>query len=407
MKYKVKSIIYLVLIIIVSFMFIYSCENDHPDSIYDPNAPIGETPEITAVAPPDSALAGVGEVTITGKNFSADKSRNVVFFNSTSADIVESTEAQIIVKTPNLLSDSIAIRVAVQGAELFSNQIRYKLKPAAVGFGNLMDGSYVFGIAIDQPGNVYLSLEGNEIQRIKPDGSTALFCKTSFLKADNMKMGPDNTIFATFTGRIRKLVAIDANGTETTYATLPANPKDFDFDENGDIWVSIGNDVYIVKAEDKSNQKLLTFDRETFTIRVFDGYVYILTKDVSTDATNQKIYRAAIQNETLGEPELVLDVTAATWLNNADVLCFTFSATGTMVLGTNAEPDAVFLYDLSDESHDVLYPGLVPPSIYAMSWDEGSFLYVVQQYEDDEGTRASGIIRIDMAQDGAPYYGRR
>ncbi|MBN1154137.1 IPT/TIG domain-containing protein [candidate division KSB1 bacterium] len=405
MKYNFKSIINILLIIILPFVFILGCENEYPDSIYDPDAPIGETPEITSVSPPDSTLAGVGEITITGKNFSADKSRNAVFFNAKVAEINESSETQIIVKTPNLLSDSIGIRVAVQEAELFSNIMQYKLKPAAVAFGNLMEGSYVYGIAIDQQGNLFLSLEGNEIQKIAPDGSTGLFCATSFLKADNMKMGPNNTIFATFTGRIRKLVAIDANGVETTYASLPANPKDFDFDENGDIWVSIGNDVYIVKAEDQTNQKMLTFDNETYTIRVFEGHVYILTK--GTDGADSKIYRAEILDETLGEPELVLDISAATWLNNSNVLCFTFSAAGTMVLGTEAEPDAIFLYNLSDGSNEVLYPGLVAPNIYAMSWDESSYLYVVRQYELDDGTRAVEIIRIDMAQDGAPYYGRR
>jgi len=402
MKFKLKFIVNIITIVAVSLVFLIGCENDYPDSLYDPNEPIGETPEIASISPPDSTLAGVGEVTITGNNFSPDPGRNIVFFNAKSAEVVESSETQIIVKTPNLLSDSIMIRVGVQGAELFSNQIQYKLKPAAVEFGNLMEDDFVFGIAIDLQGNVFLSVQGNEIKKITPDGGTSLFTTTSFLKADNMKMGPNNTIFATVTGRIRKLAMIDQNGDESTYATLPANPKDFDFDSNGNIWVSIGKSLYVVKT-DKSNEEALVFDENTSTVRVFNGFVYVLTS--GTDGENAKIYRAEIQGESLGSAELVLDISAATWLSGVNVLCFTFSNSGTMVLGTDGEPDAIFLYDIVAESHDVLYTGLISPNIYSMSWADGNYLYAVRQFVDEE-LDVSSIIRIDMAQDGAPYFGR-
>ena len=41
-----------------------------------------------------------------------------------------------------------------------------------------------------------------------------------------------------------------------------------------------------------------------------------------------------------------------------------------------------------------------------MSWDESHYLYAVRQFEDDEGESTSKILRIDMAKEGAPYWGR-
>jgi len=385
------------------------CENDHPDSIYDPLAPVGDTPVISSMQPPDSSLAGVGELTIVGDNFSTNPDKNIVFFNTEAAEIIQVSETQLVVKTPNIIADSIAIRIGVAGAELFSNTFYYRLKPAAVDFGKIPAEDIGFGAAVDLNGNVYVSFQSKQILKITPSGETSVFANTTFLKANNMKMGPNNTIYAAVaSGRIRKISTFDAAGNEGTFVSLPRNPYDLDFDDSGNIWVSVDKDIYLVKP-DKTSASVASFDATLNTVRVFDGYLYFSGSDDA--AQESKIWRAEIQGESLGDPEVVLDVTAATWLDGADVLCFTFASNGDMYLGTTSSPNGIFVYNPVDDSHDVLYPGLIGPEIYSMSWNETIFLYAVRQFVstdlDGNDFNTSTLLRIELPYDGAPYYGRQ
>lgn len=395
-----KAILYISLGIII----LVRCESEYQESLYNPDAPKGSIPEITSVSPPDGALAGVGEVTITGNNFSSNRDEVMVFFDAESAQILEASPTQLVVLAPNIFGDSIKIKIAVHKVELFSNTVIYKLKPAVNEIGNLLDEDIAYGIAIDVAGDLYLSISSKTIKKVASTGLTTIFTpKTTFLKANQMKMGPDNTIYAAVAaGRIRKIVAIDANGNESTFVTLPANPYDLDFDVNGNIWVAVMGDVYLVKM-DKSKAKIASFPVTLTSLRVFNGYVYVTGKNPGT--MESKIWRAQIQDETLGAAEEVLDLAGATWLENANVLCLTFTADGDMLLGTD-HANGIFVYRETDASHEILYPGLIEPNIYSMSWDEGHYLYAVRQFEGEDGS-TSKILRIDMDKGGAPYYGRK
>jgi hypothetical protein len=101
-------------------------------------------------------------------------------------------------------------------------------------------------------------------------------------------------------------------------------------------------------------------------------------------------------------PEVVHDVAAASWLPG-NVQSITFSASGTMYISSNSVPDAVFKYDPASGANEVLYPGLLAPNQPYVSWDNGIFMYSVQQLPG--GT--TKIMKIDLGEAGAPYYGRQ
>lgn len=392
-----------ILCLSLAIFLLINCENKYPDSVYDPDASRRATPEILSISPPDSALAGVGQIIIVGKNFAPSKTQTVVFFNNVNvvAEIIEITETQIIMKSPSIIADSIGIRIASTDAEHFSNIMRYKLKPAVVEVGKLLETEVIFGIAIDLTGNVYISNANKQIKKIAPDGKTSLFKTTTFLRANNMKMGPNNVIYvAPSAGRVRNISTIDASGKEGTFVSLPNTPNDLDFDINANIWVAVDKEIYIVKS-DKSVTKTASFPVVLLSLRVFNGYVYVTGNDASTGES--KIWRAAIQGENLSEPEVVLDVANAGWLAGANVLCLTFAADGEMILGTD-HPSGIFRYHETDGSYEVLYAGLIEPEIYAMSWDEGNYVYAVRQFKNKT---TSKIYRIDMGKKSAPYYGRK
>lgn len=386
-------------------MILMGCQIDATESLYDPDAPEGSTPEINSVSPANGALAGVGEVTITGNNFSSNTDEVMVFFNSLKGHVLEASTTQLVVRAPNVFGDSIQIKIAIHKTELFSNIYIYKLRPAVDEIGNLMDDDVGFGIATDMTGNLYVSFSDKEIKKIMPSGETSTFVpNTTFLKANNMKMGPDNTIYAAVAaGRIKKIATIDADCKEGTFTSIPASPRDLDFDANGNIWVAADGDIYLVKP-DKSKTKITSFPVLLRFLRVFNGYVYMGGKDETTEEA--KIWRAEIHGEQLGDAEVVLDVAAAGWLEGSNIYCITFTGDGEMLLGTDHSPDAIFVYREVDGSHNLLYPGLIESTIYSMSWDEGNFLYVVRQFEGEDGN-TSKILRLDMAQEGAPYFGRK
>lgn len=383
--------------------FLVGCENDTTPSLFDPNIPQKPNPIISSILPADSALAGVGELTIRGQNFSAKPAENIVLFNTDPAVVLAASSTELKIKTPNVVANSIPIKISVLGAELYTPAVWYKLNPAAVFFGDLknpgQDVVKAFGIDVDLNGNVYVSTESNTIKKVAPDGRvTVVKSNATFIRANALKVGPGNILYATnAVARLRRISTIAPDGTESVFVSLPGNPQDLDFDANGNIWVTVDTDVYLVKP-DKTAARVDGYPVTLAALRVYDGYVYVAGKNAATG--EQKIWRSQIQGETLGAKEVILDVAAASWLTGGNVLSLAFSADGEMYLGTN-HPDGMFVLR-PDGSHEVLYPGLFAPAIYALSWGEGNLLFAVQQLNN-----TSNLIKIDAGEKGAPYYGRR
>jgi IPT/TIG domain len=402
--HKLVTMVALFLGVILLATFLAGCKNDTTPSLFDPNAQQKTNPVISSILPADSALAGVGELTIKGQNFSEKPEENIVLFNTDPAVVLAASSTALKIKTPNMVADSISIMIAVLGAELYTPVVWYKLNPAAVLFGDLIDPGKeavkAFGVAVDLNGNVYVSTESNTIKKVSPDGkATVVTSKASFIRANALKVGPGNILYATnAVARLRRISTIAPDGTESVFVSLPGNPQDLDFDANGNIWVTVDADVYLVKP-DKTAAKVDSYPATLSTLRVYNGYMYVAGRNTATG--EEKIWRSQIQGEALGAKEAVLDVTAATWLEGARVNAVTFSQDGDMYLATDHPGDSMFILR-PDGSHEVLYPGLLAPSVYAISWGEGNLLFAVQQL-----STTSNLIKIDAGKKGAPYHGRR
>ena len=104
----------------ISFL-IFSCEDpNYPENIWDENDQGNASPSISSVEP-EAAFAGIDTLTINGQNFSENTSENLVYFNNMLGEVINATSTSLRVITPNLVSDSVKIRVAVQGAFLFAD----------------------------------------------------------------------------------------------------------------------------------------------------------------------------------------------------------------------------------------------------------------------------------------------
>ena len=396
---KIISINLILLMLGICTLFLANCDNDYPGSLYDDDYVSKVAPEIDEVIPAEFSFAGVGEIVIKGKNFSTNIEENLVFFGGTRAENISASATELTVKSPNVVSDSLAIKIAVHGSDLFSQPKSYSLKAAVSIVGNLAGkGEVASAIASDNEDNVYISIEGKQIKKVAYDGTPSLLADVTFLKANSMKMGPDNLLYACFAaGRVKKIATIAQDGTEATFVSLSGVPSDFDFDINKNIWVAVGTDLYLVKP-DKSITNVKSFSIPLGAVRVFNGFLYVSGSDENTGES--KIWKCEIQDETLGAEEVVLNIAEASWMQGVTVNSFTFDIDGKMYLATD-NADAILIYTPEDESHAILFPDMFLPNITALNWGD-DYLYAIQHLDDV----TCNILKINVGKKGAPYHGR-
>lgn len=397
---KLRSIFYLCFITGLFLVIFSRCSENTPPSIYDPDQQSKPNPEITSLDPPNSTLAGFGEITINGMNFSPVIEENTVFFGNEKAIILSSSATEIKIQSPNLPEDSIEVKIAVHGALLFSNSIYYTLVSLLEEVGDFDNYDDAYGIAFDKDDNLYVSLAGKKIVKVTPDGEKQDYATTLFDKASAMKVGPGGALY--LVNIIQFMLRVPpGGGASELFTTLPGGVFDLDFDSFGNIYCGgSGNAIYRVKS-DGSNEVAADYPSVFIrSLRVYDGYVYVGGKDNATD--HQYIWRnQIISADELGSTEIYFD-----WSNEIDpaseVLSITFAADGDMYVGTNA-PEAIIIVH-PNGSHEALYPGVLEPESYALCWGNGQHLYTNRRNADASKKR---IIKINVQKDGAPYHGRQ
>ncbi|MFB0515530.1 MAG: IPT/TIG domain-containing protein [Candidatus Neomarinimicrobiota bacterium] len=387
-------------------LIIVGCEFEEPTSIWDlPDDPDATTtPVVTNVEPADWNMAGIGVMRIIGSNFSATADSNVVFFNDTRAEIVSASNAVITIKTPLLVGDSLKIKVARLGAYLFSSPVYYRILPSVVSYGTLLASELPAAITVDSDENVYVSLQSNILRKIAPDGILEDYDAT-FFQSDGMKVGPGGLVYATWNLRKRGRVSyFDTTGVQTDWVAFGKEAYDLDFDQDSSLWVALATDLVRVKP-DGSQSTMDTYSYDLSSVRIYDGYVYVMETDASTGA--QKLWRSAIQGDgSLGTKQLVLDFSSIDKFTGVTINCFTFSSSGDIYFATDAATSALIVYYAAEDIFEYFYPGLIKPPITYFGWGTDSYLYASKPT-----TGAPQILKIDVRlervkQYSAPYYGR-
>jgi len=389
----------LIIILLLIGLCSLGCEQEKEESLFDPDYLSDHSPVITAMSPLDSALAGIVEITISGQNFSPQVENNFVYFDKTKAEVLEASETQLKVQSPNVVEDAMMVKVAVFGAVSFSNLMPYKLVRGVGeygGFGNFDD---IYVVECDKEENLYVALGSRKILKIAPDETVTEYGTTAFPLFSTMKFGPDGYLYI---GRLIKAIyrIPPGGGAAKKWISMPDNVYDFDFSDNGMLYVSgKGDSLYLVKPDESVIGVAAYPDTYIKAVRIFNGYVYVGGRDNATD--REFIWRNQILGDnSVGENELYFD-----WSANVDetseILSMTFSADGEMFVGTDAEAGIINVH--SDGTFEPLYPGVLEPETYSMAWGNGFFLYIARRNDDTTKRR---VIKINMLTDGAPYYGR-
>lgn len=389
----------LIFLFLIFCMFGIGCESEKTQKLYDPDSIYNPDPVITAIDPPDSALAGIVRIKLIGQNFSAVKENNFVHFGKTKATILEASPTQLVVQSPNIVISSTMVKASVLGAISFSNLMPYKLVRGVGEFGGFGDFDEPMVVECDKNENVYVALSSRKIIKISPTEEKVDYGATTFPLFSAMKLGPDGNLYLARSTRILYKIP-PGGGNAAQWLSARTAIYDFDFSADGTLFAG-GNGDSLYAITPAGSARGVASYKSTYikAVRVFDGYVYVGGKD--NTANKQCIWRnQMLPDKKLGPNELFFD-----WGANIDptseILSMTFSADGDMYIGTNAASAIIIVH--SNGTFEPLYPGVLEPTSYSVSWGAKQFLYVARRSDDAKKQR---VIKINMLKDGAPYYGR-
>ncbi len=394
--------------LLMTSVWFVGCEQPEAPSLYDDDYVGKPTPQITSVEPAEWWFAGVGTITITGTNFSADPDENFVYFNTTGTTILQSSPTQLQVRPPNLVGSDLKIRVSVLGAEEFSEPVTYRLEVAVEQWGGFLDTQQSGGIAADPEGNIYVGVyssitsRSEGILKITPDLETTVYGQVNHNRLyRSLRFGPEGFLYSATQAATRPLIARipPGGGSEVNWLPLPVgtNVNDIEFDEYGNLWAAGNNEnVFRIQPSDASFVTV-PFAGNIRGLRYYNGYLYLAGTRDNTD----NIWRVPVDaGGNLGEAEVYFAFSAEYGVAGANAYAITFAADGSLYIGTNGS--AGILAVAPDKSWEPMYPGLLVPRHVAFTWDQGTNLFSTQQVGDSETRR---LIRINTLKEGAPYYG--
>lgn len=413
LQYLVTSTLLAAAVIVLTLPFWGCNEQANVEPLYNPSFSNVLAPVITSISPADSAFAGVDEITITGNNFPASAKEVSVFFGSVPATVLSVDTNKIVVKAPNLVSDSINIKVNKFNADKLSNVVLYKLISATLTFVKFNPLNTPYSLTFDKAGNAYVSLildkTGAGIKKITPDGVISDFApKGSETSWSSLKFGQAGELFAA--RRVKGIVTIAEGQTAKTWVSSSngiGTIADFDFDADGNVWAG-GDNASLYRVTAAKNVKSFAFKANIRSVRVYNSYLYVAGfKDGS-----EGVWRFQIVNsDSLGTEELYYDYKSS--YPTGSIQAITFSADGDLYIGTDGVETIVIVKP--DKSSKVLFEGILNPlnkSLFnSFYWGTGVYLYFIRQAVDatDAATAPVAIIKVNTKNilGGAPYYGNK
>jgi IPT/TIG domain. len=381
------------------------CETKPDPSAYDPNFKGSADPIVTSLSPANSGYAGITVVNITGSNFSANKAEDFVYFGDNQATVLAATSTTLKVLVPNVVDDSMYVRVAVLSAMNWGYYSqKFSTSAAASEFGDLKSSELPYAVTSDDAGNIYISITsfsiGAGIIKIAPDGTRTAFApKGGETSWASLKVGPNGDLYGARS--VKAIFQIQAGKAATTYQSSGLGTiTDIDFDANKNIW-AVGNNDYIYSVSTAKVTKSFAYKGSTRAVRVFatggKNYVYVGGK---VD-TLEKVYRMEIKSaagDAVGSPEEVFNLTDK--YPGSQILALTFALDGDMYIGTDDKTAPVLIVH-PDKTYEPLYQGVLYRKAQAFTWT-GNTMY----YSRAAADTTQAIIKVKMDKPGAPYYGK-
>jgi len=375
------------------------CKDEAPPSLYDPNNVSGPQPKITNLVPASGGLAGVTKILINGTNFSSSKEDNFVFFDATLATVLQASPTQLQVSAPNIVKDSIKVKIAVKNSDLYSDQVLYKLEAAVVNAPGLGPSDEPWGTAIDTAGNLYVSVELSGIKKVAPGGTLSDYAPASgFAHWTWLKVGPDGKVYGALNlaavfeirpGTSPAIVVGPTSGIGKVYA--------LDFDPEGNIW-AVGNNPAVYRVNAAKDVKAFPLNANIRSVRVYSGFLYFAGNVDSLE----KVFRCQIlSGDSLGPKEDYFNFSnSSLTAPGKSLYALNFAANGDLLLGTDLPNPLIVVHP--SKIAESFYPDIISPTVHILVWGKGTTLYAVRG--DANGgvvTRSVKLLQINPQVSGA------
>lgn len=390
---------------ISSFIFITGCEYDVSEPLWNQpyNTPV--TPKITSVNPVAEVTPGINTIVIEGQDLYSGTDSTIVYFNTLPAEIISITPTKIVVRRPNLVVDSCAISVVPPKAFVVAKYEPYKIDGVVEPFGGFLDKLKLGTLAVDGQENLFVSeaTTDRNIYKVLPNGDKSIIA-TGLRTYTDSRIGPDGNLY--FLGNNRAIDIYNlSSDTLARWTQLPAGKtvKYGDFANNGYFYAAGTRTDLVYLPFDLSSTAVssgIYTGEDIQAVRVFDGYIYIISKVATTDPV--KIYKHILNsNGSLGAQELVLDMNTFPEYSLVTITGITFDLNGNIFLGTDSE-DAILKFTHANSSVESFYKGIINPNCKKLSWGNQHYLYMINADDVTNPIWNWTISRVDMGATGKP-----
>lgn len=360
-------------LLLIAFMLVSGCESTPGESLFDPDREAMPAPSIQTVAPAENWLAGIGEITITGSNFSPNPDENLVYFDAQQATVISASESELVVQTPAYIAENATLRVTTLGARDYSNTLTYRLDPAAAAQGGLAVSDQAVAMTYSD-GTLYTSTTTgglpSGVQTIDvAAGSAERYAAPRNWRYTDLVRNPETGDVFMARGTTPIIYRVPPGGGEDETWLLRQGlgaVATLTLDDAGYIWAA-GNNPEIYRVDADQVVTPFPFAADVRAIVFAGGSLYAAA---TSDGVNGAWRIPLTSTSEAGEAELLLDIGAAV---GGSALSIEAAADGTVFVGTDAEAGIVQI----DPSGDwrPLHPGIIAPSIIGLSFGESSERY--------------------------------
>ncbi len=390
---------YISLIILAAFFFV-GCSEDANPGLDDLIAPSLATPEITAITPNEDVLGGVTEITIQGSNLpTLNDGNSAVLFNGKKGTIIETSESQIKVIPPVVISDSVQVRVQKYKSEFLSNTYFLKIIPAVEEYYpfDQSNGESPYAITMDEQENLYVILSGKGTKKIDPQGNLTDYAPHGAAAPFfiSMAIASDNAIYGV-KGGVKGLFRISEGVGPAAFVSsvqgIADNINAVTFDKTRDVLWAGGQTGIVYSITLSKNVKKFAVSGKIISLKVANNALFI----AATSNNDEVIWRMPIISaDSLGEAELYFNFTVSIG-TNLKIVDFICAEDGDIYIGTSALKDPLYVIH-PDKSFNVFYPDLIDSTPYSMVWGNGKFAY----FSNIVNLQNKTVLRIGMQKNGA------
>lgn len=399
--------------LLIAIFFLANCVDGN--SIYDPGyEPSRPEAEITNISPEIGYLAGVDSVIVTGINFAIDPDSLTINFGGSPGVIKQATKTQLIVRPGKISGDDLSVRVSIRGAEFFSNSYLYDLEqPFGTYFGLTSTDSPTTPVAVDDQNNVYAIISSNGVLRytkIAPDGTKEtdgvkfpgeprpdledkrpypVDSTMRFTAYSDMEVGPGGILIMSqqnIRAIFQKTFGDDKRETVwVASSTGTLKIRDMVFDDNGYLWVvGIDSDQIhrFTAASPGGSEVKFPFAGDFSAVAFHSATNELFVGGLINE--RQVVWKFAIDGSgNIDSGELYFDFEEN---YEGTVSSMVFASNGELLITTGAQDPNVVKSSIvrvfPDRKHQELYPEMIKPGSYSITWRDDKFAVVAIQGDE-------------------------